>query len=196
MRLLIPLFSPATGTWGSLTRVLAVAEEASKRGHAVAFTASGALADALRDKGHRVFDCPASTMFGLPKPISDVLVKRSQDATPPVRAGRSFGNIWFVLALGGMASDSYLRALVDAEMRAIDAFHPDALFTELEPAALICARLTGLPIASTYASVMGEGVGSLSWKLVNRAVRKVMTRHGKPARELSASVGVTRRRIG
>jgi hypothetical protein len=34
MRLLIPVFSPATGTWGGLTRVIAVAEAAKQAGHA------------------------------------------------------------------------------------------------------------------------------------------------------------------
>ena len=96
MRLLIPLFSPPTGTWGSLTRVLAVAEAAAARGSEVAFTAAGPLADALQEKGYRVYRCPPSTMFGLPKAISDVLVKRSQRTTPPVRPGRSFGNIWLL----------------------------------------------------------------------------------------------------
>jgi len=184
MRLLIPLFSPATGTWGSLTRVLAVAGAAEARGHEVAFTASGVLAEALQNKGHRVYPCPSSTMFGLPKAISDLLVKRSQRTTPPVGAGRSFGNIWLVFALGGTASYEYLRKLVEAELIAIADFVPDALFTELEPAGLICARLTGLPIATTYASVMAEGVGSLPWKLVNRSVRRLMNAHGIKAMDI------------
>ncbi len=43
MRLLIRLFSPATGTWGGLTRVLAIAQAAQAAGHQVAFSYAGAL---------------------------------------------------------------------------------------------------------------------------------------------------------
>ena len=47
MRILIPLFSPPAGTWGSLTRVLAVGKAAEARGHEAAFCAAGYLADRL-----------------------------------------------------------------------------------------------------------------------------------------------------
>lgn len=33
MRLLIPLFPPPTGTWGGLTRVIAIAKAAGDAGH-------------------------------------------------------------------------------------------------------------------------------------------------------------------
>ncbi len=42
-RLLITLFSPATGTWGGLTRVVAIANAAAKAGQTAAFCASGPL---------------------------------------------------------------------------------------------------------------------------------------------------------
>ncbi len=54
MRLLIGLFSPPTGTYGGLTRGLAVAGAARGRGHQVAFAASGAIVAALRERGERV----------------------------------------------------------------------------------------------------------------------------------------------
>ena len=66
MRLLIPLFSPATGTWGGLTRVIAVADAAQKAGHVVAFCASGYLEDELCRRGYLVHSMPAATMLGLP----------------------------------------------------------------------------------------------------------------------------------
>lgn len=51
MKLLIPLFSPATGTWGGLTRGIAIAQAAQKAGHLVAFCASGYLESVLRKRG-------------------------------------------------------------------------------------------------------------------------------------------------
>lgn len=70
MRILIPLFSPPTGTWGSLTRVLAIEGAASDLGHDVAFTASGPLADRLEELGRHVYRTPQATMLGLPRPLS------------------------------------------------------------------------------------------------------------------------------
>src|SRR5512133_3069376 len=104
MRLLIPLFSPATGSWGGLTRVIAIAECAKARGHSVAFCASGSLADDLRRREYWVYSTPPTTMLGLPAPLSHVVEQRSQHASLPVRPGRSVGNIWFVLALSGLAN--------------------------------------------------------------------------------------------
>lgn len=90
MRLLIPLFSPATGTWGGLTRAVAVAEAAKTAGHEVAFCAAGYIEQALRKRGYRVYSTPPTTMFGLPKPISRLIERRSQNVSPPVKPGTSF----------------------------------------------------------------------------------------------------------
>ncbi len=48
MNLLIPLFSPATGTWGGITRSVAMVEAARKAGHQVAFCSSGSMAEGLK----------------------------------------------------------------------------------------------------------------------------------------------------
>ena len=99
MPLLIPVFSPATGTWGGLTRVIAVAEAARQAGHQVAFCASGYLLTSLKQRGFAVYPIPQATMFGLPARLSKIIERRSQQARLPVRPGRDFGNIWFVLFL-------------------------------------------------------------------------------------------------
>lgn len=96
MRLLIPVFSPPAGTWGGLTRIVAVADAAEIAGHVVAFCATGHIEQALRERGYRVYASPPTTMFGLPKPISRLIERRSQQASPPVKPGTSFGNIWIV----------------------------------------------------------------------------------------------------
>ena len=61
MKILIPLFSPPTGSWGSLTRVLSLGHEAEARGHAVAFCASGYLADRLEKLEYKVYRTPETT---------------------------------------------------------------------------------------------------------------------------------------
>lgn len=180
MRLLIPLFSPATGTWGGLTRVIAIADAARKAGHQVAFCASGYLETALRERGYQVFTTPPTTMFGLPAPLSRLLERRSQHVSIPVKPGRSIGNIWFVLLLSGLARSGYLRRLVAEEINAANAFQADKLFTDLDPAAFLTSAITGLPLASAYAHIATHGRGSLPWKLMQRACAPVLQSYGQP----------------
>ena len=109
MRLLIGLFSPPTGTYGGLTRGLAVAGVARGRGHEVHFVASGASVAALRERGERVHELPAPTVSGLPEPLSRRIQQRSQRARLPVPEGRSVGNIWAVLAFSGLPAHATCR---------------------------------------------------------------------------------------
>lgn len=186
MKLLIPLFSPATGTWGGLTRVIAIAEAAKQANCEVAFCASGYLETKLKQNGYRVYPIPATTMFGLPAPLSRVIEKRSQTSSLPVKPGRDFGNIWFVLVLSGMARAGYLKQVVEAEKSAAKDFGATAIFTDLDPAAFLLARLTGLPIATTYQAPMAQGVGSLPWKLLNTAVNHVLRDYNLPAQPVES----------
>jgi UDP:flavonoid glycosyltransferase YjiC (YdhE family) len=179
MRLLIPVFSPPTGTWGGLTRAIAVAEAATAAGHAVAFCAAGYLEEALRKHGYRVYPTPETTMFGLPKPISRVIERRSQHASPPVKPGTSVGSIWLVLLATGLASVRHTRRLVEAEIAAVRDFRADRLFTDLDLGAYLAAAITGLPLAATYAQIATHGSGTLPWRLAQRTINKVLQSYGK-----------------
>ncbi len=179
MRLLIGLFSPPTGTYGGLTRGLAVASAARGRGHHVEFAASGAIVPALRERGERVHELPAPAVLGLPEPVSRRVQQRSQRARLPVPEGRSIGNIWFVLAFSGLASRRYLQAATGAYLEVIRAADPGVLFTDLDPVTLLAGQITGLPAAITYASVMERGRGSLPWRAIRRAANAVLRDHGK-----------------
>ncbi|MGB7537681.1 MAG: hypothetical protein WBM17_04010 [Anaerolineales bacterium] len=183
MKILIPLFSPPTGTWGSLTRVLAVGSAARARGHEVAFCAAGFLADRLDALGYRLFRMPESTMFGLPKPLSDAFAARSQNVTPPIPPGHSFGSIWLVLLITGIARYGYLKSLVKAQLAAADTFRPDILFTEVDPGAFLLSRIRSLPIACTYASVMKTGIGDFAWRALKSSGGRVLGDYGKSAVE-------------
>ncbi len=181
MRLLIPLFSPATGTWGGLTRVISIAQTAIEQGHQVAFCASGYLEQALRERNYTVYSTPSATMMGLPAPLSRILEQRSQRASIPVKPGKSIGNIWMVLWLSGYAKSSYLHCLLKAELQAIEDFKADRLFTDLDPAAFLSALITGVPLASAYAQIITRGSGSWPWKRMSRALEKVLSAYGLPA---------------
>jgi UDP:flavonoid glycosyltransferase YjiC (YdhE family) len=180
MRLLIPLFSPTTGTWGGLTRVIAIAEQAQKSGHAVAFCAAGSLEAALRKRGFMVYSMPRPTFLGLPEPISKRIEQRSQQASLPVKPGRDIGNIWFVLLISGMANVDYLRRLVAAECQAAQEFRADAIFTDLDPGAFLVAKIQRLPVSAAYQTPMAAGMGSFPWKLMTQAVGRVLKEYHLP----------------
>jgi UDP:flavonoid glycosyltransferase YjiC (YdhE family) len=178
MRILIPLFSPPTGTWGSLTRVLAIGHAAKSAGHAVAFCAAGSLAERLRAVGFEVFGMPESTFLGLPRPLSNLIAKRGPNAALPIGPGRSLGSIWLVLFFSGTVGYGYLSRLVEEELRAVRTFQPDVLFTEFEPAAFLVSRITGIPIACTYGSIARVGVGSLPWRWLKASGNRILRAHG------------------
>jgi UDP:flavonoid glycosyltransferase YjiC (YdhE family) len=179
MRILIPLFSPPTGTWGGLTRVLALSAAAREAGHQVAFCASGTLAQNLLARGYPVYETPALTMFGLPRSISSQIEKRSQSMHIPVRPGKEVGNFWFVLALSGLANTEYLKKLVNAQLQAVAKFKPDRLFTDADPGAYLTAAITDLPAAGNYASIMQKGIGSPPYHWLEKAANSVLAEHGQ-----------------
>ena len=180
MKVLVPLFSPQTGTLGSLTRTMALARAFTADGHEVSFCASGRIAQSLVAKGLRVHVMPAPTMFGLPGPLSRLMERRSTQMRIPVREGKSIGSIWFVYRLSGMLSPRYLPRLVEAELAAVASVRPDLLVTEMDPGAYLLARVTGLPLVTTYAAVMQVGRGTGSWRKALGAMNAVLARHGKP----------------
>jgi UDP:flavonoid glycosyltransferase YjiC (YdhE family) len=185
MRLLIPLFPPAAGTWGGLTRVIAVASAAQESGHEVAFCASGYPAKALEKRGYKVYPLPKSSMFGLPRLFSRRAARRSQNASLPVPPGHGVGNIWAALATSGMARPRYLRQLVQAQIEAVRLFQPGVLFTNLDPGAFLTAEICGLPVAANYASVFKRGERSLPWRMLNRAASAVQKAYGHSPRSVS-----------
>jgi UDP:flavonoid glycosyltransferase YjiC (YdhE family) len=178
MRLLISVFSTG-GTWGGITRVVAISEAAKLAGHEVAFCASGKAAQALRAHEYAVYDMPPSTMFGLPRPISRILERRSQNVSLPAKPGKSVGNLWFVYFVAGMARADYLRRLVEAEIAAAQSFGADMIFTDLDPGAFLMSVAAGLPIAMAYQNVMAStGIGSRSWKRMRAAILPVLKHYG------------------
>ena len=181
MKVLIPVFSPSTGTWGSLTRVLAVAGALKRNGHEVAFCASGPITGRLEAAGYKVYAMPQATMFGLPEAVSKRLAARSQNFSIPVPQGKSVGSVWFVLKLSGMTGYHYLSRLVEAELAAVRDFRPDLLFTEMDPGAFVVSKLTGIRLFATYASVMARGIGSKASRQLDRSMARILADHGSSA---------------
>lgn len=186
MKLLITLFSPTTGTWGGMTRVVALYEAACKGGHQVAFCASGAMAEGLKKHGYAIYPTPPTTMLGLPAPISRILEQRSQRVSLPVKPGQSIGSLWLVMYISGLGRAEYLRRLVAAQRAAVRDFQPDALFTDIDPGAYLTAAVENLPLAANYSEVMHTGVGSWPWKQMNAAIAPVLRENSLPVRTIDA----------
>jgi UDP:flavonoid glycosyltransferase YjiC (YdhE family) len=179
MKVLIHLFSPPSGTYGSLTRTMAVAQKLKTAGHQVKFCASGNIADILINKGYEVFITPEANMLGLPKVISQIMVKHSQKLQLPVKEGKAIGSVWFVQVLMGMANKNYLLHLLQTQINATKSFKPDLLFTEMDPGAYLLASITNIPLMTTYATIAEEGIGSFFWKRVKVAMNYVLNHYGR-----------------
>lgn len=180
MNLLIPLFSPATGTWGGLSRAVAVAHAAEAASHRVAFCASGYLAANLRRRGYRVYTMPAPTMLGLPRILAYPLARVLTTLDASAVAGRLLGSIWGVLLFSGVLSPRYLTQLTAAETSAARDYGPDVIFTDLDPAAFITARTLRLPIATIYNSSIVTGHGGWAWRRAKRILARILARAGLP----------------
>ena len=185
MRILIPIFSPHTGTMGPHTRALAVGSQAIESGHDVAYCASGRLCQLLKEQQYLVYSMPEPTILGLPKLFSTALERRMKNMTPPIKPGKSFGNIWFVLWFTGMTNKTFLKQLLDAQLNAVKDFQPDALFTELDPASYLVAEITGIPLATTYAKIALEGSDSFAYRHMERVAKGLMHIYGKTLNSLS-----------
>jgi uncharacterized protein (TIGR00661 family) len=179
MKFLIPLFSPPTGSFGSLTRVLAFAETAKNRDHEIAFCASEKLADRLMDMGYQVYLSPNATLFGLPKFISDLFAKKMSQINIPVKPGKEIGNVWFLFIFAGMTNYKYLDSLVKCELLAVSDYNPDYIFTEMDLGAFIISKIKNIPIASTYASIMKKGINTRAYHKVLNAVNKIIKKYKK-----------------
>jgi UDP:flavonoid glycosyltransferase YjiC (YdhE family) len=184
MRLLIPLFSPASGTWGGLTRVIAIVTAAQEAGHEVALCTSEYLAKVLDKRHYKIYPVAESRRFRLPRPFSRLTMRRFQDGRPPFSPGRDFANVWKMLAKSGIARPRTLKQLVQAQIEAVRDFNPDALFTDLDPGAFLTAEICGLPLAVNYASARKVGERSASWRMLNRAAGTVQKAYGRSPRPL------------
>ena len=180
MNILIPIFSPPTGTWGSLTRVMALAKKFRQKGHEVAFCAAGHVKDSIEAKGFKIYEIPGCTLFGLPKWISDRLLKKPNKKLPPIREGKMLGNVWMLLTAMGYASRRQLKSIVQEEILAAKDFCADLILTEMELGACATAQITEIPFISTYASIMNRGVNGFFYNRIVKNIQHTSTSLGVP----------------
>lgn len=177
MKILISIFSPPNGTFGSLTRMMALGKQAVKMGHQVKFMAAGNVAKVIEEKNFESFSIQQSTMFGLPKFISKIIENRSQKVQIPVKEGKTIGNVWFVFRLAGMFNKKYLKKVVPNQISIIKEYKPDIIITEMDVVAYITSYILCLPLVTTYAKVSSIGTQSKSWMKAKKASNWILNRY-------------------
>ncbi len=177
MNLLIPIFSPPTGSWGSLTRLMAIANKFIKEGHSIAFCASGYVKETLIEKGFKTYEIPEMTILSLPKFLSNIISKRSKNLSPPAKKGRAVGNIWLLFNFTGYNKTKTILKLVKSEIEAIKDFKPDAILTEMELASYVSAYIMNIPMITTYAKISSNGKDSFFYKKIKRRINRVLKKY-------------------
>jgi UDP:flavonoid glycosyltransferase YjiC (YdhE family) len=169
MNILFITLSPPLPTKGSMVRLLSLYNEFNKKGHSSFFCASGVTKEMLLQKKCKVFDIPETKLFGI---ISGF--KNTQKIKPPYLKNRSIGNVWLLLFLLGMLNKKYLAKLVSELMKIINRTAPDLLITELNAGAYIAAKITGIPLLTTFANVALEGKKTLFWHIAKKNLNKIL----------------------
>jgi UDP:flavonoid glycosyltransferase YjiC (YdhE family) len=178
MKVLLTVFSPPTGSYGSLTRVMALAKGFLARGHSVSFCASGQIAALLETKQFKVHLMPEPTMLGLAKPISNIIQNRSQHVQIPVKEGKAIGSVWFVYFMTGLLHPKFLKKLVQAQIIIIQNEKPDIIVTEMDLGAYLAACITKTPLVTTFAMIALAGRHTFFWYKAQRVIQTVLKEYG------------------
>lgn len=115
---------PSSGSIGSVTKCLGIAEQLEQKNCKVCFVIGGALKKFVEEKGYYAYDYPV--------PIPKKTMINIQSAVDFID--------WT-----GMAEEVFSQAAVKAELEAIKDFKPDVIFAETRLSAAISAEITGVP---------------------------------------------------
>ena len=178
MNVMFSAFTAPTSTIGAVTRMMALAKKFAKEGHTVNFCASGETVELLKAKGFTVQVMPESTIFGLPKIISNLISKHSYTAKLPAKEGKSYGNLWLFLYFSGHSNRRYLLECVKKQVEACCNHKTDLLVSELEPSAYLVAYILNKPLVTTYSAIAKKGEDAYFWNKAENSVNYVLKHFG------------------
>lgn len=115
---------PSSGSIGSVTKCLGIAQKLEHKNCKVCFVIGGELKKFVEEKGYYAYDYPV--------PIPKKTMTNIQSAVDFID--------WT-----GMAAADFSEAAVKAELEAIKAFKPDVIFAETRLSAAISAEVSGIP---------------------------------------------------
>ncbi len=178
MRLLIvPMAIPGESR-GPMSRAHALALEAKKRGHEVAFCAAD---DPNYRPGEGVarYPAPLPSLFGLPAWIGRLLDRLGRLLGVPQRMVARIRSFEQVLALLGATAGRFFPRDVEAVRQAIRAFQPDVVFAEHSIAAIVAARLEQAFVVTDYCYPVQPSFASSPE--CSAGVRAYLQQNGLPA---------------
>lgn len=147
--LIVPMAIPAGESHGPASRVRALALEAKKRGHEVAFCAA-------EDPNYRPVEgvanyfAPLPSLFGMPPWFGRMLVRLGPLLGVQQRIAARLCSFEQVLFLIGATARRFFAQDVEAVRQAIRAFQPDVVFAEFCIAAIVAARLERAAVVTDY----------------------------------------------
>lgn len=177
-KLLISILVPPNGAYGPIVRCMSIAIEAQKAGFKVAVCCPYEYRSKIECFGFKYYNIPAPTVFGLPKLLSNSIVKINGYLNLTYFKKKTFGNIWIALFSQGFCSRRYLKKLYNHEKEAIDSFKPDVIFTELDVISFLLSKIRNTPIFTSYASVVNDGLNSFFYNLLEKKANRILINNG------------------
>jgi UDP:flavonoid glycosyltransferase YjiC (YdhE family) len=148
MKILIVPMAAAAPTAGPFSRAMAIAIEAQKRGHQVAFCAAEEMNYKAVD-GIKNYFAPIPKLFGvipfsIAKRVLPIIQKLKIQEKKEVK---SFEQVLFIS--GAITGDFFSRD-VNWIRKASNEFKPDVIFAEFRPAAIVAAKLDNTKVVTDY----------------------------------------------
>jgi UDP:flavonoid glycosyltransferase YjiC (YdhE family) len=178
MKLLIAVKAMPGESSGPISRARALAAEAMKRGHEVAFCA-GEDQNYRPVEGVKNFFAPVPSIFGTPRWAGRIITYFGRVLGIQNRIAGRVRSYEQVLHLLGITTRRFFARDVESARQAIRSFQPDVVFSELRIAAIVAARLEQVPVVTDYAYAVQPSFASSPES--SAGVREYLQRHGLPA---------------
>lgn len=181
MKLLItPIAIPVGESHGGAVRARALAIEAKKRGHEVAFCAAEDDPNYRPVEGVVNFPAPLPRLFGImPRWAGRMITWLGQTLGLQQRVAARVRSFEQALSLIGATHRWFFGRDVEVVRQAIQAFQPDVVITEHRISAIVAARIERVAVAADYGYPLQPFFASSPER--SAGVRAYLHQHGLPA---------------
>jgi len=177
--LIVPMAIPVGESHGAASRARALAIEARKRGHEVAFCAAEDDPNYRRVEGVTNFVAPLPKLFGLPLWAGRLFTRLGRLLGIQQRIVARVRSFEQVLSILGATASRFFARDVEVVRQAIRAFQPDVVITEHRISAIVAARLERVPVVADYSYPLQPSFASSPE--CSAGVRAYLQQNGLPA---------------
>ncbi|KAL9650598.1 hypothetical protein ABK040_006399 [Willaertia magna] len=188
-KILFTVISPSleSVSYGSFTRNIAIAQEAKRLGHEIAFLCGQHWKESLIKHLKRAFphDYKTITIYTLktrPKVFSFIpneWFMEPKDVKVPSfildKKTKRFGSLYMAWMLMGFGNESIVKKIVLEQLEIYLKFKPNVLFLEIDLPTYISASLIDIPIMETISSPMLEGKDSFFSFWLNSMTKSIVS---------------------